>query len=344
MPSIRCFRGAGRSIAGMALLLAIALLPMSRPVRAYLKLGADVGGRVVSIRWERQPVRYMVTNREVPGVTALDLQRAIGQGFLAWAVAPGVGIEGEFAGFTSAEPVTGDGVSVIGFQSRPDLDRVLGATTFTLDGTTGQILESDIFLNSAAAWSVASGGDAPRFDVASIATHELGHLLGLSHSALGETTLLPSGGRRVLGKRAVMFPIAFPGGNVDDRTIEADDIAGIQDVYASSSAERNLGSIAGRVTLKGVGVFGAHVAAFNPRTGALVGGFSLGDGGQFVIGDLEPGLYVVRAEPLDDVDVGSFLDDTTSVNVNFQPAYAPSLVAVPGGGSAGSIEIKVVAK
>lgn len=326
------------------MILAATLLLTSRPVRAYLKLGADVGGRVVSIRWERQPVRYMVTNRDVPGVTAPDLQRAIAQGFASWAAAPGVTLAGEFAGFTDAEPDTGDGVTVIGFRSRPDLDRVLGATTFTVDKTTGQILESDIFLNSAAAWSVAPGGDAPRFDVASISTHELGHLLGLGHSALGETTLLPSGGRRVQGKRAVMFPIAFPGGNIDDRTLEPDDIAGIQDVYASSSTQRSLGSIGGRVTLKGVGVYGAHVAAFNPRTGALVGGFSLGNDGQFVIGDLEPGLYVVRAEPLDDVDVASFLEDTTSVNVNFRPAYAPSLVAVPGGGSAGSVEIKVVAK
>ncbi len=326
------------------LLLATVIGGTSRPVRAYLKLGADVGGRVVSIRWDRQPVRYMVTNREVPRVSPQDLQQAVAQGFQAWAGAPGVSVTGDFIGYTRAEPVTGDGVSVVGFQSRPELERVLGATTFTLDSTTGEILESDIFLNSAASWSVAAGADAPRFDVASIATHELGHLLGLGHSALGETTLLPTGGRRVQGKRAVMFPIAFPGGNIDDRILKPDDVAGIQDIYAPASSTRHLGSIAGRVRMNGTGVYGAHVAAFNPRTGALIGGFSLGASGQFVIGELEPGLYVVRAEPLDDVDVASFLDDTTSVNVNFTPAYAPSLVSVPGGGSAGAVEIKVLAK
>ena len=326
------------------LLLAIIVAAAARPVSAYLKLGTSVGGRVVSIRWNRQPVRYMITNRDVPRVSAPDLQQAIAQGFQAWAGAPSVSVAGDFVGYTTAEPVTGDGASVVGFQSRPDLDRVLGATTFTLDSTTGEILESDIFLNSAASWSVASAGDAPRFDVASIVTHELGHLLGLGHSALGETTILPTGGRRVEGKRAVMFPIAFPGGNIEDRTLEADDIAGVQEIYASASSTRHLGSIAGRVTMNGTGVYGAHVAAFNPRTGALVGGFSLGTNGQFVIGELEPGIYVVRAEPLDDVDVASFLDETTAVNVNFTPAYAPSLVSVPGGGSAAAIEIKVQAK
>ena len=56
----------------------------------------------------------------------------------------------------------------------------------------------------------------------------------------------------------------------------------------------------------GDGVFGAHVVAFNLETGDLVGGFSLNQLGEFVIAGLEPGPYVVRAEPLDDVDVEGF--------------------------------------
>lgn len=328
----------------VAVFAVVTAVSMSSTVAAYLKLGAKVGDRVVSIRWGSQPVRYMITNRDVPGASAPDLQRAVAQAFVAWAGAPGVAIGGEFAGFTSAEPVTGDGVSTIGFRARPDLDRVLGATTFTLDSVTGQILESDIFLNSAANWSVAVNGEPQRYDVGSITTHEIGHLLGLGHSAIGETTLLPSGGRSIRGKGAVMFPIAFPPGNVRDRALEPDDVAGIQDIYAASSAKRQLGAISGRVTLGGTGVFGAHVVAFNPRSGALVGGFSLGNDGEFVVAGLEPGLYVVRAEPLDDVDVASFLEDTSSVQVNFQPAYASSLIAVPAGGTGAAGQIRVTAK
>jgi len=85
-------------------------------------------------------------------------------------------------------------------------------------------------------------------------THELGHLLGLGHSALGETQKSPAGGRSVLGKRAVMFPIAYPRGSIEDRSIQADDIAGITDIYGDADAERELGAISGRVTLNGVGV------------------------------------------------------------------------------------------
>ena len=66
---------------------------------------------------------------------------------------------------------------------------MLGATTFNVDDVTGAIIESDIFLNSTFYWSVAANGESGRFDVESVATHEIGHLLGLGHSALGETEL-----------------------------------------------------------------------------------------------------------------------------------------------------------
>ena len=141
-----------------------------------------------------------------------------------------------------------------------------------------------------------------------------------------------------------MFPIAYPQGNIEDRTLEADDRAGITDAYSFTTAKRDTGSLSGTVTLNGAGVFGAHVTAFNTRTGELIGGFTLDSSGNFSIGALPPGLYVVRAEPLDDADVTSFFDEDTVVNINFKPAYVPTLVAVPTGGSGPRLEIRVVSK
>jgi hypothetical protein len=254
-----------------------------------------------------------------------------------------VSISSQFLGITGADPFVDDGQSVIGFRSRPDLDRTLGAATFEISSQTGAILESDIFLNSIFQWSVADNGETNRFDVESILVHEIGHLLGLGHSALGETQV-QAGGRGILGKAAVMFPIAYGRGSVADRTLKPDDIAGIRDIYGTTEADRRLGAIAGRVTLNGQGVYGAHVTAFNPVTGDLVSGFSLSTSGSFVIAGLEPGLYVVRAEPLDDADIDSFFDDEPTVNINFQVTYFARHVAVPSGGSSGSIEIRVRAK
>ena len=118
----------------------------------------------------------------------------------------------QFAGFTAALPLDEDGLSTIGFAPRPDLDRVLAATNFLFDTTTGELLESDIFFNTAFSWSVAQSGEAGRYDLESIALHEEGHFSGLGHSALGETEVFAGSGRRVIGAEAVMFPIAFSAG------------------------------------------------------------------------------------------------------------------------------------
>jgi hypothetical protein len=304
---------------------------------AYLPFG---------IRWldSAMPIRYYVTNRDVPGVTAPQLRAATDSAFAAWSGVSNVEIGAQFGGFVSNNPLDDDGTSVVGFLSRPDLERVLGMAFFEYDLTTGVIHSSDVFLNSMFPWSVAGGGEAGRYDVQSVMTHELGHFLGLGHSLIGETETDSTGGRLVLGKRAVMFPIAYPRGNIEDRTLEADDIAGISDVYATPEANRNLGAISGRVTLNGLGLFGAHVTAFNPSTGALSAAYALDNQGRFVIGGLPPGTYIVRAEPLDDVDIDSVFDEDTVVNINFRPMFYDKQVAVPPGGAGPSIEIRVRAK
>jgi predicted Zn-dependent protease len=318
-----------------------ALLVSSAGLNAYLKLGTMAGSKLIGLSWSAFPVRYFITNRDIAGVSAPQLQQAVARALSSWAAVPDVAISSQFVGFTQTAPISGDGMTVIGFQDRPDLDRVLGSTSFTVDAVTGEVIEADIFLNSMFPWSVADGGEAGRQDVESIALHELGHLLGLGHSALGETELIP-GGRRVLGAEAVMFPIAFSAGSLN-RVLHPDDGAGLSDIYGSDHFRAATGSVTGKVTKDGSGVLGAHVVAFNPATGTLIGGFTLAADGSFTIAGLEPGLHIVRVEPLDDADVASFMDPL-GVDVDFKPAIYGRLVAVPRGGTAPSIEVKVSSK
>jgi hypothetical protein len=212
-----------------------------------------------------------------------------------------------------------------------------------MDMANGAILEADIFLNSSFPWSVASGGETNAFDVESIALHEIGHLHGLAHSAMGETELR-TGGRRVIAAESVMFPIAFSRGNTSGRTLKADDIAGLSDIYPAASFNRETGSVSGKVTKSGKGVLGAHIVAFDMRTKKLVGGFSLSDDGSFVIAGLDPGPHVLRVEPLDDGDIDSFFDATLDIDVDFKPQFYSKIVVVPRGGGTTNIEVKVVAK
>jgi hypothetical protein len=316
-------------------------LASPRPAAAYQKLGTRVGGQTVSLRWGTLPVRYFITDRGVPGVSAMQFQAAVVRAFQTWADVPTATFSATFVGFTSARPFQDDGATVIGYLDRPDLDRVLGATTFLVNTQTGDLVEADIFFNSAFPWSVAAAGETGRFDVESIALHEGGHLLGLGHSAIGETELQPTGRRRVIASESVMFPIAFAAGNVEERRPRPDDLAGISDLYPDGNIRARTGSISGVVTKNGRGVRGAHVVAWNQRTGALIGGFAAGADGTFVVGGLEPGPHVLRIEPLDDGDIGSFFEDEAEIDVDFIGVFHDALVVAPRGGTSGRVEIRV---
>jgi hypothetical protein len=212
-----------------------------------------------------------------------------------------------------------------------------------IDTTTGAIVEADIFFNTAFSWSVAAQGETRGYDLESIALHEIGHLHGLAHSAMGETEL-GAGGRHVIAAESVMFPVAFSAGDISDRTLKADDVAGISDLYPATAFNRATGTISGKVTKNGAGVLGAHVVAFDPRTGKLIGGFSLSEDGSFVIAGLDPGPHVLRVEPLDDGDIESFFDRTLNIDVDFRVKFHDKLVVVPRGGGTNNIEIKVLPK
>jgi len=329
----------------IATLLAVFLTVPAEPAFAYLKFGTRVNGRQVTLKWMQTPVRYFVSSRSaIPGVSVDDFQAAVGRAFAQWQAVPTSAIAYQFAGLTAGLPGEEDGLSTLGFRNRPELDRVLASTNFLVDISSGALLESDIFFNSSFSWSTAPAGELGRFDLESIALHEIGHLSGLGHSALGETELREGGGRRVLGAEAVMFPIAFGSGTIAGRTLKADDIAGISDLYPDGNFTASTGSISGTVTKDGQPIFGAHIVAFDPASGSMVATFSLNAQGQFSINGLSPGPHVVRVEPLDDAEIDSFFDASLAVDIDFKVSFLDRLVVVAAGGDRGGVAANVSRK
>lgn len=320
------------------LLLAVVLAATAAPLQAYSHFGTGVGN--ARVHWGTMPVRWFATDRGVPDVSSAAFRTALERAFRTWEEVPTASTQFVFGGMTAVEPFEDDNLSVLGFQAHPEMERVLGATTFIYDDESGELVESDIFFNSSFEWSTAASGETTRFDVESVAVHEIGHFLGLGHSAIGETEFRPEGGRRVLGSGAVMFPISMGRGSIADRTLQPDDIAGVSDLYPEGNFEDTHGGVHGRIRRGNAGVAGAHIVVFNIRTRALVGGFSLGDDGEFQILGLTPGAYVVRVEPLDDADIDSFFDED-SIDIDFQVTYYSRLVAAPNGGVGDSITVTV---
>jgi hypothetical protein len=126
---------------GRAIAIATVLAMQAQPAFAYLEFGVTAGGNQVKLRWPQAAVRYLVTNAAVPNVTVADFQAALGRAFASWEAVPTASITYQFGGLTAAVPGRDDGLTTLGFQNRPDLDRVLAATNFVVDAATGALVE-----------------------------------------------------------------------------------------------------------------------------------------------------------------------------------------------------------
>jgi hypothetical protein len=162
--------------------------------------------------------------------------------------------------------------------------------------SNGSIADADILFNGKD-FLFTTSGQPGRFDVQDVATHELGHFLGLDHSGAAGAT---------------MFPYVDPA-VILHRSLSLDDRNGLRSVYPAGSFAR----LSGRVErANGSGVARAHVVALD--TDGRVAGAALADGdGDFLLDGLDAGTYSVYADPLDAPVGAANLTGTYQVDVDF---------------------------
>ncbi len=104
-----------------------------------------------------------------------------------------------------------------------DVDTTLALTTVTFGADSGRIVDADIEINSDPAHVLLTAGDPTKsvYDLPSILQHETGHFLGLAHSPLAEATM----------------NAYYQRGSISMRTLSADDVCGICNVYPPTVIE-----------------------------------------------------------------------------------------------------------
>ena len=148
---------------------------------------------------------------------------------------------------------------------------VLALTSIEHDPSNGEILSADILINESINNSLLftddpalSSGSSFAF-LGDIVTHELGHLLGLSHSEVIGSSMLYS-----------VFKGQFD--------LADDDIAGVNYLYTTGSSKK---VFRGKVTSgNGEGVFGANVQVILTSNGEVFSGFMTDEYGYFYLKDV----------------------------------------------------------
>ena len=202
-------------------------------------------------------------------------------------------------------------------------------------GTDEIIAEADIVLNRDQPWFTEFDPDRTMgTHVESVVLHEVGHLLGLNHAALGGATMFWQG----------------PMGISSTTGLSQDEISGARSVYPSSSTA--FGKISGVVSLNSSGLKGAVVVAEDLQ-GRVVAAVMSRDAGAYEMAGLSPGDYRLRVTPLDPSGAssdsylvrGADLDTTSrfefnTVATDFLPSTNTSVAVVAGKSSNVQLMVK----
>lgn len=255
--------------------------------------------RVRLLRWRTPTISVAVSNSLIkPNFNikdGSDVAGAVRRSLEAWEKAAAVNFEENPTDKQTVSPTGnfGDGVSLITIAQTPenlllfskDSDEV-AARTRVFFNKKGAITEADIVLNPYQQFS--TDGSVGTFDLESILTHEIGHLLGLDHSTILGATMHESS-----GKNGVYNLPAF-----DSRTLAETDLAAVRALYGGKAdGEGCCGSIAGKLTASaGKSAKNYQVWAEDKESGKVSAEVFADAEGSFQLSGLSPGSYRVFAQ------------------------------------------------
>lgn len=242
-----------------------------------------------TLRWRSSVVRIALSTSLSEANSSIkadsDVISAVRRSILAWGAETGLDIRLEPTDRQSVSPtgVTGDGVSVITIAQTPENVQLFARDPFSESAITrvfydrrGTISEADIVLNPFQQFS--TDGTYGTFDLETTITHEVGHLLGLRHSAVSGSVMaerIPRNGDDYAGPR----------------TPSAVDLAGLRELYSFES-ETCCGAVTGRLIIAGRPVKGFLVWA-EDKDGRVISQAEVTAEGTYRLGGLPDGEYAL---------------------------------------------------
>jgi hypothetical protein len=170
--------------------LAVLLCFGPRPALAY-EIGRTTGYGA-PIKVEKMPIRFNIRRPSILGATAEQAQGAIRAAYRHWTSVPCADLATEDLGFTEHEYEPEDGINTHAFgELPPGADGFGIAITLSLvNPVSGELLHSDTIYSDKVFWTTT--GEPAALGIEYIATHEIGHSLGLDHNHDPSSIMFPS--------------------------------------------------------------------------------------------------------------------------------------------------------
>lgn len=253
------------------------------------------------IRWPKRTIEVAFSNSLLaPGPNIKpdsDVVGAARRALARWSSLANIKFVVTWTAVTSVSPAeSGDGVSLVTIAVTPEneqfnSDSTTGRTRVFYNSETGMIVEADVSINprpradDGTALQFSTDGTPGTYDLEATFTHEIGHLLGLDHSAVLASTMQ--------SRQAFNGTFGLPA--LTERTLSEDDRQKIRTLYGPS---QQLGRIEGRlVDNRTPGAFtplsGVNVWAENAATGRVMASDVTAEDGSYELDGLEAGQYRV---------------------------------------------------